>query len=101
MKDTDKILSALKHCLPYTKEEGDMTCDTCPYYRCDDGVRLSTELVMDIRKALEEQIAVRPIVSSVEIRCGACRKVIEMDGWVCCPWCGKRIDKYWKENSHG
>ena len=34
---------------------------------------------------------VKPRVSSVEQRCGNCNKVIEMDGWKACPWCGKPI----------
>ena len=41
---------------------------------------------------LKEQEAVKPRVSSVEQRCGKCNKVIEMDGWKACPWCGKPID---------
>ena len=40
---------------------------------------------------LKEQEAVKPRVSSVEQRCGNCNKVIEMDGWKACPWCGKPI----------
>ena len=49
---------------------------------------------------LKEQEAVEPRVSSVEQRCGNCNKVIEMDGWQFCPWCGKRIDwkGWWKKN---
>lgn len=42
-------------------------------------------------KLLKEQEAVKPRVSSVEQRCGNCNKVIEMDGWKACPWCGKPI----------
>lgn len=40
---------------------------------------------------LKERGAVKPRVSSVEQRCGNCNKVIEMDGWKACPWCGKHI----------
>ena len=49
---------------------------------------------------LKEQKAVKPRVSSVEQRCGNCNKVIEMDGWVACPWCGKPIDweSWWSEH---
>lgn len=49
---------------------------------------------------LKEQEAVEPKVSSAEQRCGNCNKVIEMDGWQSCPWCGKRIDwkGWWKKN---
>ena len=41
---------------------------------------------------LKEQEAVKPRVSTVEQRCGNCNKIIEMDGWIACPWCGRRID---------
>lgn len=49
---------------------------------------------------MKEQEAVKPRVSSVEQRCGNCNKVIEMDGWITCPWCGKPIDweGWWKKN---
>jgi len=52
------------------------------------------------RDLIEEQEAVKPRVSTVEQRCGNCNKVIEMDGWKSCPWCGKRIDweGWWKKN---
>ena len=40
---------------------------------------------------LKEQEAVEPRVSTAEQRCGNCNKVIEMDGWNACPWCGKPI----------
>ena len=33
----------------------------------------------------------KPRISSIEQRCGNCNKVIEMDGWKVCPWCGKSI----------
>ena len=49
---------------------------------------------------LKEQEAVEPRVSCIEQRCGNCNKVIEMDGWKACPWCGKMIDweRWWNEN---
>ena len=49
---------------------------------------------------LKEQEAVMPKVSSVEQRCGNCNKIIEMDGWKSCPWCGKSIDweRWWSKN---
>lgn len=52
---------------------------------------------------LKEQEAVMPNVSSVNQRCGNCNKVIEMDGWKTCPWCGKPIDwaRWWRENTNG
>lgn len=53
-----------------------------------------------IEKLLIEQEAVKPNVSSAEQRCGNCNKVIEMDGWKSCPWCGKHIDwkGWWEKN---
>ena len=49
---------------------------------------------------LKEQEAVEPRVSTAEQRCGHCNKVIEMDGWKVCPWCGKMIDweRWWQKN---
>lgn len=41
--------------MPWTEQDGILTCDTCPYYRCDGSVTLSAELVEDIRKLLKEQ----------------------------------------------
>lgn len=66
-------------------------------YRSDGGawcyVGLEDLYAMnDAIKLLEEQKAVEPKVSCSEQRCGNCNKVIEMDGWVACPWCGKPID---------
>ena len=56
----------------------------------------------DIVAMLQEQKAVKPRVSSVEQRCDNCNKVIEMDGWEACPWCGKPIDweSWWRKNEH-
>ena len=51
-------------------------------------------LVRDANDMLKEQEVIMPRVTSVEQRCGNCNKVIEMDGWIACPWCGKHID--WK-----
>ena len=51
----EKILNGLRHCMPWTEQDGILTCDTCPYYRCDGSVTLSAELVEDIRKLLKEQ----------------------------------------------
>lgn len=54
----------------------------------------------DAIELLKERDAVVPKVSCTEQRCGNCNKIIEMDGWVACPWCGKRIDweGWWKKN---
>ena len=55
-------------------------------------VYIEVEEAENILELLKEQEAVKPRVSTVEQRCGNCNKVIEMDGWKACPWCGKLID---------
>jgi hypothetical protein len=63
------------------------------YYR-DHGDTHNSLMACNAISLLKEQEAVEPRVSNAEQRCGHCNKVIEMDGWQFCPWCGKRID--WK-----
>ena len=60
----------------------------------DDWAKEMTE------ELLKEHEAVEPKVSSTEQRCGNCNKVIEMDGWIACPWCGKPIawNEWWNKN---
>ena len=60
--------------------------DWCPFD--NDGKTITADGVT----LLKEQEAVEPRVSTAEQRCGNCNKVIEMDGWKACPWCGKMID---------
>lgn len=57
-------------------------------------------VLMNCTVMLKEQEAVEPKVSSTENRCGNCNKVIEMDGWIACPWCGKPIawNEWWNKN---
>ena len=55
------------------------------------GSQETMDLLFDAIVLLKEQEAVKPRVSTVEQRCGNCNKVIEMDGWKACPWCGKPI----------
>ena len=66
----------------------------------DTPIKISLECIEDIMELLKEQEAVEPIVSTAEQRCGNCNKVIEMDGWKACPWCGKMIDwkRWWNKN---
>ena len=54
----------------------------------------------DALALLKEQEEVEPRVSTAEQRCGHCNKVIEMDRWKACPWCGKMIDwkRWWNKN---
>ena len=54
----------------------------------DESEQEVCQLAKDAIALLKEQEAVEPRVSSVEQRCGNCNKVIEMDGWKTCPWCG-------------
>jgi rRNA maturation endonuclease Nob1 len=58
------------------------------------------KICADALALLKEQEAVEPRVSTAEQRCGNCNKVIEMDGWKACPWCGKMIDwkRWWDKN---
>lgn len=58
------------------------------------------DIMRDALKLLKEQEAVEPNVTSAEQRCGNCNKVIEMDGWKSCPWCGKPIawSEWWNKN---
>ena len=57
-------------------------------------------VLKEILAILKEQEAVKPKITSAEQRCGNCNKVIEMDGWKSCPWCGKPIawSEWWNEN---
>lgn len=52
---------------------------------------VTLDVLKEILSLMKEQEAVKPRVSTVEQRCGNCNKVIEMDGWITCPWCGKPI----------
>lgn len=74
-------------------------CDACmPMHDGDDYCDI--DMLCKVLALLKEQEAVEPRVSTAEQRCGHCNKVIEMDGWIACPWCGKRIDwkGWWKKN---
>lgn len=93
--DREKVIKGLECCIKSDKEC--MCRDNCPYDDDDNDV-CETLVKLDalklIEELLKEQEAVKPRVSSVEQRCGNCNKVIEMDGWKACPWCGKPI--LWK-----
>ena len=96
----EKVVEGLRHCTSHNdgrdKFGGVGKCGGCPYYGHDCTDRMKT----DALALLQEQEAVKPRVSTVEQRCGNCNKVIEMDGWKACPWCGKMIDweRWWKKN---
>ena len=86
MIDVEKVIKGLERFKadfkPFCGNGSDWT-------RVDDAINL-----------LKEQDAVEPKVSSTEQRCGNCNKVIEMDGWIACPWCGKPIawNEWWNKN---
>ena len=87
MPDREKITYGLR-CMCY----GDVECKECPYARNGSGWHdCRSNCAKDALAMMKEQEAVEPRVSSVEQRCGNCNKVIEMDGWKACPWCGKPI----------
>ena len=85
--DREKVIKGLECC---TFILGKRKCNECPYQKGlpDNGCY---QLQDDFHALLKEQEAVKPRVSSIEQRCGNCNKVIEMDGWKVCPWCGKPI----------
>ena len=83
MTDREKVLKGLE-CL-ITNET---PCEGCPY---NGSGYCMKNIAKDARELMKEQEAVKPRVSTVEQRCGNCNKVIEMDGWKACPWCGKPI----------
>lgn len=78
---TNYLLKEIKR----TIDESDSTAAFCLCQRW---------ILKDALALLKEREAVMPKISSVEQRCGNCNKVIEMDGWIACPWCGKPI--LWK-----
>lgn len=82
MPDREKYIDIFKQIVKAKKK----------YYRNGEiPIRISYQCVVDILTLLKEQEAVKPRISSAEQRCGNCNKVIEMDGWKACPWCGKPI----------
>ena len=106
MPDREKVnvFDAFRICIT----EGKCTNTDCPYeYQCElirngqlQFIQIPKVLALDVLALLKEQEAVEPIVSTAEQRCGHCNKVIEMDGWKACPWCGKMIDwkRWWNKN---
>ena len=106
MADVKKVLDGLRHCLPATKEDGILTCDTCPYYRCGDGFSLSAELVNDMRELLEAQrneghwIEKEDYCMDTYYDCSVCGEswtTIEGTPWQngmnYCPHCGAKMEE--------
>lgn len=94
MPDREKVIKGLLCC---AHTDG-INCVYCPYDNTDEDC--TALMSMDVLNLLKEQEAVKPKVTSSEQRCGNCNKVIEMDGWKSCPWCGKPIawSEWWNEN---
>lgn len=89
MPDREKVIKGLR----------EMSCRAT--WKDIDRIRHKFQpIINDAIAMLKEQEAVMPKVSSVEQRCGNCNKIIEMDGWKACPWCGKPIawNEWWKKN---
>ena len=57
MPDVEKLLDALKRCLPRTKEE-DIGCMGCPYFKVciDDQLSMPRKWFEDVRTYLEGQV---------------------------------------------
>lgn len=94
MVDREKVIKGLEHCA----NEAD--CRGCLYQEQMKGRSDGCDCVREALTLLKEHEAVEPKVSSTEQRCGNCNKVIEMDGWIACPWCGKPIawNEWWNKN---
>lgn len=94
--DREKVIKAFEIC---DNNEDGIVCKNCPYkedewngaWEDETGKTCFQTLHADVLALLKEQEAVKPRISCVEQRCGNCNKVIEMDGWKVCPWCGKPI----------
>ena len=87
MPDREKVIKGLEGMIDYFF---DIFRNDTDSYKCAKAQEYS-DCAIDAIALLKEQEAVKPRISSVEQRCGNCNKVIEMDGWKVCPWCGKPI----------
>ena len=92
MIDLEKVIKGVECHRKKVQTTNAVSCLECPYSEpkpkrewCMSG------LMDDIYALMKEQEAVKPRVSTVQQRCGNCNKVIEMDGRIACPWCGKPI----------
>jgi len=89
MVDIEKVIRAVDSCFDYWLDKHG--------YLSQLELEHVRQIKADALALLKEQEAVEPRVSTAEQRCGHCNKVIEMDGWKVCPWCGKMIDweRWW------
>jgi len=65
MPDREKILEALRRCLPETEIDGMLGCDTCPYEGCESSVGIPINLMEDIRTLFKSQPEI--------VRCKDCK----------------------------
>ena len=86
--DREKVIKAVDICIGHGHCEDCYYCLTKAGYTTMDCRKI---MLTDVLVILKEQEAVKPRVTTAEQRCGNCNKVIEMDGWITCPWCGKPI----------
>lgn len=84
MPDREKVIKRLYDARRYLEDKEWYDREASPHI----------DSINDVLALLKEQEAVKPKVSCTEQRCGNCNKIIEMDGWKACPWCGKKI--YWE-----
>lgn len=88
MPDREKVIKGLQIERECVSRDCDRDCGKCDLVQDRDWLLSVYDGAIAM---LKEQEAVKPRVSTVEQRCGNCNKVIEMDGWKACPWCGKPI----------
>lgn len=95
MPDREKVLDGLRHCLPETGIDAYLECDTCPYFKCDESVRLPVALVNDMRTLLIEQETEWVQISPAKIyECKVCGQTVMTDDIECykfCHGCGRSV----------
>lgn len=100
MPDREKVIDGLERLQFFNQRAGRELWADKPHDVQEKDIANADAVYDGALALLKEHDPVKPRVSSVEQRCGNCNKVIEMDGWKVCPWCGKRIDweGWWKKN---
>ena len=82
MPDREKILEALRRCLPETEIDGMLGCDTCPYEGCESSVGMPINLMENIRTLLKSQPEI--------VRCKDCRWQNDDEHCPVCNECGRK-----------
>ena len=97
MVDGEKVIKALRICIPETQEDSKLECSDCPYgdvCNPNDIVGITLPLIWDIRELLKEQEAVEPRRIDGKrnhfIKCGSCNCDL-LTGYLFCPRCGKAV----------